>query len=180
MFERYQQKQIRKLLQGGRDKRIENWQCIKSIGLIFVVGTEEYWSLINSFIKSLQRQGKQIHIIGLHPKDYQIDYIFTHTETIICNAKDDFTFLGMPKTGLVEQFTGHHFDLLIDATEQPCFFGKYLTASTDADLKVGYSNNEADNEGSMEMYDLTIKGNGVIDFKIYVEQVVKYLSMIKK
>ncbi len=178
--EKYQQKILCKLLKGGREKRIENWECIKSIGLIFVVGNEGYWDLINRFIKAQQKQGKKIHLIGLHPKDYHIDYIFTHTDTIICNAKDDFTFFGTPKTGLVEQFTDYHLDLLIDATEQPCYFGKYITARTNADLKVGYTNSEADNEGSMDMYDLTIKGNNTIDFKDYIEQVVKYLTMIKK
>lgn len=176
----YQQHYLRNIMQSSRDKRIENWENIKTIGIVFVVGSSEQWNLLNRFISAQKKQGKQIFIIGFHPKDYKIDYIFTHTETTICHEKEDFTFLGMPKTGLADQFTSHHFDLLIDATEQPCFFGKLITASADADLKVGYSNSEADNEGPMEMYDLTIQGNQEIDFQDYMEQIVKYLSMIKK
>ena len=32
----------------------------------------------------------------------------------------------------------------------------------------------------MEMYDLAIQGNDVMDFKDYIEQIVKYLTMIHK
>lgn len=178
--EKYQQKQLRKMMQVPRDKCIANWESIKTIGLIFVVGHEEYWNLINRFITAQKKQGKQIYIIGLHPKDYQINYIFTYTETIICNEKEDFNFFGLPKTVQVEQFTERHYDLLIDITEQPCFFGKLITANSNADLKVGYSNSEIGDEGNMEMYDLTIQGNEKMDFKDYIEQIVKYLTMIKK
>lgn len=176
----YQQRQMRMLLQNPRDKRIENWENIKTIGLIFIVGSAERWDLIHRFISAQEKNGKKIFIIGLHPSNYKIDYIFTHTETTICQQKEDFNFWGIPKAGLIDHFASHHFDLLIDSTEQPCFFGKYITASTEADLKVGYNNSEVDDEGEMEMYDLTIQGNQKMDFQDYLEQIVKYLTMVRK
>ena len=61
------------------------------------------------------------------------------------------------------------------------FFGKYVSALADANLKVGYSNSNAeDDEGIMDMYDLAIQGNEPLDFKDYIEQIVKYLNMIQK
>lgn len=177
---KYQYRQLRKMMLSRRDKRIENWEQIRTIGLVFVVGSEEQWNLLNRFISTQKQNGKHIVIIGYHPKDLAINYIFTHTETTICHEKEDFTFFGLPKEGVVDHFTGLHYDLLVDATEQPCFFGKYLTACADADLKVGYTNSETDDEGPMEMYDLTIQGNEKIDFENYMEQIVKYLTMIKK
>lgn len=176
----YQQRLLHNILKTQRDKRIENWEYIHSIGLVFIVGDSEQWNLINKFITTQKKQNKEIHIIGLHKKDYQIDYIFTHTDTIICHEKEDLNFFGIPKNEIINNFRKRHFDLLIDATQQPCFFGKYITTVTEADLKVGYSNSEATDEGLMEMYDLTIQGNQEMDFKDYIEQTVKYLAMIHK
>lgn len=176
----YQQRQLRDLMQKHRSKCIANWDDIKTIGLVFTVGHEEHWNNINRFISFVKKLGKQIYIIGFHPKDFQINYIFTYTETTICHEKDDFNFFGMPKAGLVENFIDRHFDLLIDATEQPDYFGKYITAGSDADLRVGYSDTETPDEGSMEMYDLTIQGNETLNFNDYIDQIVKYLTMIRK
>ena len=76
---------------------------------------------------------------------------------------------------------GRHYDLVIDTTIQPDFFGKYVTAMCDANLKVGYSNTESDeDEGVMDMYDMSIKGSEEMDFKDYIEQIVKYLTMVQK
>lgn len=175
-----QQRHLRHLMQRPRSKSIANWDDIKTIGLVFTVGEEEQWDSINQFISTVKKLGKQIHIIGFHPKNLQINYIFTHTETTICHEKDDFNFLGMPKTGLVENFIDKHFDLLIDATVQPNFFGKYISADTNADLRVAYTNSQTPDEGSMEMYDLTIQGNKTLNFNVYINQIVKYLTMIRK
>ena len=67
------------------------------------------------------------------------------------------------------------------STRQPDFFGKYITAASDANIKVGYTNTESDeDEGLMDMYDLAIQGKETMDFKDYIEQIVKYLMMIQK
>lgn len=180
IIKKYQQKQLFKLKNTARDKCIINWNDIKSIGLIFIVGTSEQWNIINRFISVLAKQGKQVYLIGLHPKGFNIDYIFTHTDTAICKEKEDFNLLGMPKPGLIEPFISRHFDLVIDATVQPCFFGKLVSAASSAPLKVAYSSSETTDEGIMDIYDLIIKGSEAINFKDYIEQIVKYLSMIKK
>ena len=180
-FKKYQQRQLRNLMERKRDKRIDNWEQIKTIGIIFTVGDAERWSLIHRFISAQESQGKTISLIGFHPDKYEINYIFSHTRTTICHEKEDFNYMGLPKEGVVDTFTQQHYDLIIDTTEQPNFFGKYITALTDANLKVGYSNSQAEHdEGNMEMYDLAIQGNDVMDFKDYIEQIVKYLTMIHK
>ena len=79
--------------------------------------------------------------------------IFSHTKTTICHEKDDFTRLGLPKEGVIDSFINRHYDIIIDTTEQPDFFGKYITAASDANIKVGYTNTESDeDEGLMDMY----------------------------
>ncbi len=181
IIKKYQQRQLRNLLQKPRYKRIDNWEKVKTIGLIFTVGDAERWNLIHRFITAQESHGKEIYLIGWQAKNYQIDYIFSHTKTTICHEKDDFTRLGLPKVGVIDSFINRHYDIIIDTTEQPDFFGKYITAASDANIKVGYTNTESDeDEGLMDMYDLAIQGKETMDFKDYIEQIVKYLMMIQK
>ncbi len=181
IFKKYQQRQLRNLLNRPRDKRIDNWEEIKTIGLIFTVGDAERWNLIHRFITAQENQGKKIFLIGFQADKYEINYIFSHTRTTICHEKEDFNYAGLPKEGIVDTFVQQHYDLIIDTTVQPDFFGKYITALCEANLKVGYSNSQSESdEGNMDMYDLAIQGNDVMDFKDYIEQIVKYLNMIHK
>ena len=181
IIKKYQQRQLRSLLSAPRDKRIDNWENIKTIGLIFTVANAERWNLIHRFIAAQEKQGKEIYLIGFQANKYEIDYIFSHTHTTICHEKEDFTHLGLPKDGVTDPFLNRHYDLVIDTTIQPDFFGKYITASADANLKVGYTNPQSQqDEGLMDMYDLAIQGNAEMDFKDYIEQIVKYLNMIQK
>lgn len=178
---KYQERTMRNLMERPRDKRIETWDNIKTIGLIFTVGSADQWNLIHRFVAAQEARGKEVHLIGFQADKYEINYIFSHTRTIICHEKEDFNYFGLPKEGVIDGFTGRHFDLVIDATTQPDFFGKYVTLSTNADLKVGYSNSESEvDEGEMGMYDLAIQGKEEMDFRDYIEQTVKYLSMVKK
>ncbi|MCR4817304.1 MAG: hypothetical protein K5842_09030 [Bacteroidales bacterium] len=178
---KYQQRHLRNLITEEREKRIDNWNDIKTIGLIFTVGDAEHWNLIHRFVTAQESHGKEVHLIGFQADKYEINYIFSHTRTIICHEKEDFNYFGIPKEGVVEGFTSEHFDLVIDTTVQPDFFGKYVTALSNANLKVGYSHTDSDkNEGSMEMYDMAIQSQEPLDLKNYIEQIVKYLMMVKK
>ncbi|MCR4827945.1 MAG: hypothetical protein K5864_00605 [Bacteroidales bacterium] len=177
----HQKRHLRDLMEKQRDKRIENWENIKTIGMIFTVGDAQRWNLIQRFITAQEKEKKEVYLIGFQEQGYEIDYIFSHTKTTIVHEKEDLNFFRLPKEGVVDTFVDHHYDLLIDTTEQPNFFGKYMTVHSDADLKVGYHNLDADyDEGNMEMYDLAIQGHGVVEFKDYIEQIVRYLRMIQK
>ena len=181
IIKKYQQRQLRNLLETPRDKRIDNWEQIKTIGLIFTVGDSERWNLIHRFITAQESHGKEVYLIGYQAKNYEIDYIFSHTKTTICHEKEDFNYVGLPKEGVIDGFVNRHYDIIIDTTEQPNFFGKYVTAKCEANLKVGYTNTEAEkDEGVMDMYDLAIQGKEAMDFRDYIEQTVKYLMMIQK
>ena len=183
MFEfiinKLQQRQLRSLTGRQRDKRIDNWEQIKTIGLIFTVGNANHWNLIQRFVTTQENRGKEVYLIGFQADKYEIDYIFSHTRTIICHEKADFNRIGLPKEGVVDGFTDKHFDLLIDSTMQPNFFDRYLTAMSDANLRVAYTSNEVD-DSELCMYDLIIHGGEEFDFRDYIEQIVKYLMMVQK
>ena len=177
---KYQQRLLRRLQEQPREKCIHSWENVKQIGLIFTVGDAGLWNLIHRFITAQQNQGKEVHIIGYHRSGYEINYIFSHTQTTICHEKDDLNFFRVPKDGVIEQFNDRHYDLLIDASEPDSFFGQYITALNTADLKVGYHLGNTTPTHPSTLYDMVIEGNDEMDFKEYIEQIVKYLTMVKK
>lgn len=170
---------LRQMSRDPRDKKIENIQQVKSIGVIFTLSDENEWNLIYHFAQLMEQQGKKVDMIGLHPSGNQLDFIITHAKTIICREKDDLNFWGIPREDVISRFINNHFDLLIDTTDQPNFFGQYVALKSDADLKITYTD-EVEATYNENIFDVMIKGEGPLSMRDYLNQVVHYLSMIKK
>lgn len=172
---------IKQMKSEPREKKIENIEQIKNIGLIFRVADEYDWNVIYHFIKVMEGQKKNVSVVGLQEADTELTYIITHSNTIICHEKEDINFWGVPKDEKVNSFTQQHFDLLIDTTEQPDFFGQYLTMKSEADLRVARidtSDEESLNSG--DIYDMMIRNEGPLDMKEYLNNVINYLSVVQK
>ena len=174
-----QERLLRRLEHVERNKKIENIANIKTIGLIFHVGDENHWNLLYHFAKLMENDGKQIFMIGFHDAEPELDYIITHSNTILCKEKEDFDYWGLPKGDVSNKFVAQHYDILIDTTDEPNFFGQYLALKCDADLKICYaSDNDIEDNG--RVFDMMIRGEGSLDLREYLNHVVKYLKMIKK
>ena len=172
---------IRQMKQEERERKIENISQINEIGVIFRVGGEYEWNVLYHFVKAMENQKKHVSMIGLQEEGTEINYIITHSQTIICHEKEDFNFWGVPKTDVIEDFTEKHYDLLIDTTQQPDFFGQYLSLKSEADLKVAYiDTTDADAEKTTALYDLMIHGDKEMEIKEYLSNIINYLSMIQK
>lgn len=185
MFEKIKQFQQNRIVKGlsrnAREKRIANIADLKLIGLVFEVGSEQDWNAIYRFVKAMEHDGKKVILIGFHPEDLELSYIFTHQQTTICHEKEDFNFWGLPKDDVIDDFIGRHYDILIDTTDQPNFFGKYISLRAEADLKITYVNDNAEEAETTEsIFDLLIHGEQPIEIETYLAEVVKYLGMIKK
>lgn len=179
-FKEWQRKRIFNQMKAvRRSKKIINIDDVHTIGIVFTVGEESHWSLLYHFAKLMEELGKKVMMVGLQEAETQLDYIITHSQTIICREKEDLDKLGLPKVGTVERFTNQHFDLLIDTTEEPDNFAQFISLKTLADLKVTYSDNEAE-ENTDDIFDLIIRGEGPINLREYLNHVVQYLKMIQK
>ncbi|KWW29127.1 MAG: hypothetical protein AUK63_1683 [bacterium P3] len=170
---------IKQLARTTRDKKIENIERLKDIGIVFTINGEQEWNLIYHFAQLMEQKGKRVVMVGLHPDNVQINFIVTHAQTIICREKDDLNFWGIPKNEVIARFTDQHFDVLIDTTDQPNFFGQYVALRSNADLKVTYTD-EVEATMNDNIFDMMIKGDGPIDLRDYLNQVVHYLKMVKK
>jgi len=178
-----QAKTLKRLCTTPRTKRIENWSCIKTIGIIFNVGNEYDWNTLYNFVKEQERENKTVWLIGFQRNKMVINYIFTHPRITICHEKEDFDFFKMPKKEAVEGFAGHHYDLLIDATATPNFYAQYMAAITNADLKVTSQqsmDSTADGHTATLPFDLMIRTSTPMQLSCFFEELVRYLSMIRK
>ena len=170
---------IRQMAGEQRDKRIVNLAQVRNIGIVFTLNSEHEWNLLYHFAQLMEEMGKKVVMIGLHPSNLQISFIVTHAQTIICRESDDMNWWGIPKDDVIGRFTDQHLDVLIDTTDQPNFFGQYVALKSDADLKVTYTD-EVETTRNDNIYDMMIKGDGPLDMRDYLNQVVHYLKMVKK
>jgi hypothetical protein len=166
---------IRDLKAAPREKRIDNIEEVKSIGVICRLDTEQNWNILYHFAKVMENQGKKVHIIALQDDD--ITFVVTHQTTTICRAKTDINFWGLPSNGAIEGFTSRHYDLLIDTIGDENFFSQYIALRTDASLKIVYA---TPTEDPTEVFDLILRGDGRVELKSFFNNIIEYLSMIKK
>ncbi|MBR1550659.1 MAG: hypothetical protein IJ634_08510 [Bacteroidales bacterium] len=166
---------IRDLKAAPRDKRIENIQEIKTIGVICRLDNEQNWNILNHFAKVMENQGKKVHIIAIQEQD--INFVVTHQATTICRSKTDINFWGLPAWNSIQDFASNTYDLLIDTIGEENFFSQYLALRTPASLKVVYATPAED---PTEIFDLIIRGDGRVELKNFFNNVIEYLGMIKK
>lgn len=168
---------IRDLKAAPREKKIENIDDIHSIGVICRLGDEQHWNILHHFTKVMENQGKQVHIIALLQKDQELSFVITHQATHIVRSKTDLNFWGLPSYESIKPFVEQQYDLLIDTIGEENFFSQYVALRTTASLKVVYA---TPTEDPSDTFDLIIRGDGQVELKGFFNNVIEYLSMIKK
>ena len=168
---------IRDLKNAPREKKIDNIEEVKCIGVICHLRDEQHWNILHHFAKVMESKGKTVHIIALQGKDQNLNFVITHQATYKCRLGADFNMWGLPNEDSIRPFISQHYDLLIDTIGEGDFFSQYIALRTDASLKVVYA---TPTEDPSEVYDLIIRGDGQIELKGFFNNIIEYLSMIKK
>lgn len=168
---------VRDLKNAPRDKKIDNIEEVKNIGVICRLDSEQNWNILHHFAKVMENQGKHVSFIALLPKDQEINFVITHQGTHIVRTKTDINFWGLPSDESIRPFVEQSYDLLIDTIGEENFFSQYIALRTTANLKVVYA---TPTEDPTEVYDLIIRGDGQVELKGFFNNIIEYLSMIKK
>ncbi len=168
---------IKELKNTPRDKKIENIEEIKTIGVICRLTDEANWNILHHFAKVMEGQGKSVHIIALQQKDQELNFVITHQSTYKCRLGTDVNFWGLPNANAIEPFICRPYDLLIDTIGEQNFFSQYIALRTQANLKVVYA---TPSEDPTEVFDLIIRGDGQVELRGFFNNIIEYLSMIKK
>lgn len=168
---------IRDLKAAPREKKIDNIEEVHTIGVICRLSDEASWNILHHFAKVMENQGKTVHIMALLDSGQDLNFVITHQNTYICRTKSDFNVWGLPSDDSIEPFVSRHYDLLIDTIGDENFFAQYVALRTQANLKVAYA---TPSEDPTEVFDLIIRGDGHVELKGFFNNIIEYLSMIKK
>lgn len=181
-FKKIKQKYLLKSLRGRKHlKEIKNMDQVRTIGIVFHLGDELSWKYLYAIVMELERSNRRVHMICDQENGQELTYIITHSQTTICHDKEDFDMWGVPHESATESFLTRKYDVLIDATGGDSFFSQYMVLKADADLNITYiDDSDKPSESVMEMYDMTIHGNGPIDLPAFFENVCNYLQMVRK
>ena len=172
---------LKKLGKMPRRKQIANWKEVETIGIVFEMGSEADWNVIMEFCGEMKKQGKMVNLIGLQPKKLEMSYIIAMERTLICREKEDTNLWGNPKDKVIADFVDKNYDVLIDMTRYPNYFGQYISLRGKAKLKIVQIDKLVEKSDAVATaYDMIIESEGEMKAKDYLSQVVNYLSMIKK
>lgn len=147
-----------------RKKQFYNWNNIQKIALI--IGNQDVInkSLLDTFIEQLQTY-TEVFFIETNSKTPS--YSDWH-----CFAKENKSALGLPKKVMVDALQNKKFDLVIDAAKGYEIYSAAIAAYIHAPLNCGTQN-------WFEQHDLIIHRTENQDLLPYLNEVVKYLKMIK-
>ena len=172
-----QKRVLRRLTSVKRSRKLTNMDQVKSIALVFTVGNERSWKVINEYITRMERAGKHVYAVGYQSKDTSLDYIITHTKCTICHEKDDFNIWGIPKEEVIEPFVKRKYDLLMDTTVERTFWSLYMSARSAARIKVSHCQPEEEGRHK-EIYDLEIKDSEAYRVSEFMEETARCLDMM--
>lgn len=181
-FKKIKQRYLLKSLKDKEHlKEIKNMDEVRTIGIVFHIGDELSWKYLYAIVMELERSGRRVHMICDQVSGQELTYIITHSGTTICHEKEDFDGWGVPHESATDNFLSRKYDVLIDTTGGDSFFSQYIVLKTNADLNITYiDDSDESNPNVIDLYDMTIHGNGPIDLPAFFENVCNYLQMVRK
>jgi hypothetical protein len=130
------EKKINRLL---KEKNIkispQSWNHINTIGVIGVVDSAEQFQSYIQMFEELQSDGKQVKML-IYSTLKKNDFNSNNSSISIC-TKDDFTFIFIPKSEIIEQFISNSFDMLLDLNLYVEFPMRSVSLLSNASFKVG-------------------------------------------
>lgn len=157
----------------SRNKQPVNLSNAGSIGIIYLLSSEEEYNRVSLFTKSLQDQGKKVHVIGLyHYNRVPVFYIPKLSYDLLLPKDVDIFF--KPSAPFVRQFINEEFDMLIDLSSPDNFTLNYIASLSKAHFKIGRKIDDRPLP-----YDLMIDTSEEISSQELINQIVHYTSNLE-
>ncbi len=144
-------------------------QTAKEIGIIFYPRTPDDTNVINQFAAYLKDQKKKVNILAFYnSKKTALNFNFPYFN------RKDVNWHFEPMSQNVTDFIQKKFDILINLVTTDCPPLEYVSALSNARFRIGrYEDN------NLHCADMFIDTQGQDDVTYLVEQVKRYLHMIK-
>lgn len=157
----------------SRVKRPVNLKNADSIGIIYLLSDEEEYNRVTNFTKTLQDQGKKVHVIGLyHYNRIPVFYIPKLSYDLLLPKDVDMFF--RPTAAFVSRFLSEPFDMLIDLSSPDNFTLHYIASLSVAGFKIG---RKIDDRALP--YDIMIDTGPETSSQELIDQIVHYTSNLE-
>jgi hypothetical protein len=147
-----------------RKKKFLSWEKIEKIALIIDKNTHLNKSILDKFVEETKKYIQVFYI--------EIDSKGPTYHDWKCFSKKDRSFFHLPKKKLESELKHKQFDVIINTCNENNLFSASLCSSLSAYLKCGRDNDH-------NVSDLVIKKAETSDLIGYLNDVIKYLKMIK-
>lgn len=148
----------------ARQKKFLPWDKIEKIALIIDKDNSLNKSALDKFVEETK---KYIQVFYIEISSKQPTY-----HDWKCFSKKDTSLLHLPKKNLESQLKHKQFDVVINTCSEKNLFSASLCSSLSAYLKCSMSNDH-------NVSDLIIKKTEPFDVISYLNDVIKYLKMIR-
>ncbi len=167
---RYLHKEV---LKTSRNKQPVNLTNAGSIGIIYLLSSEDEYNRVTAFTKQLQDRGKKVHVIGLYSVN-RIPVFYIPKLSYDLLLPKDIDLLFRPKAQFVSQFINEEFDMLIDLSGPDNFTLHYISYLSRARFKIGRKFDDRPLP-----YDLMIDTREEISSQELIDQIIHYTADIE-
>ncbi len=158
--------------QAARQVRFPHWDGIRRVLVLYDADAEGAAKAIEACRKRLAQEGKEVLCMGVS-KQKEVPAGDSYNWIL---GKKDFTFWLGPRNEVAAQLKEQHFDLLLDLTQTPSLPARYVALLSQADFKVGRTDNAEQTDG---LHDLMIQTEAKADPTFLFEQSIHYLKQIR-
>jgi hypothetical protein len=153
-------------------KTAVNYKNSKKIAVLYKSVSIDPLPEIIDFTNKIRNENKDLYILEYLPKSNKNTFkIWKHTHFYL--LKKNFNFLNIPRSQDMSDFTGKHYDILINLSMDDDLNLHYICSLCRANIKIGLYN-----PVYSDIYDFMIDRKDIYDQDSLIRQVSKYLTMI--
>ena len=157
-----------------RDASFQNYLTAKNIGVIFNASQQETYETAKKYIQILSnKEGIKVNALGFVNSKEVLDF-YKKTNNFDYFSRKNLNWYGKPNNPNTQTFLQTKFDMLIDLSLVEDYPIQYIVALSKASFKVGCVKTNQD------FYDFMIDLGDKSNLKFFIEQLERYLGMIKK
>lgn len=150
-----------------------NLNNVNNIGIAWNASRTEDFTALSRFYQKMKERNIEVSILGYFQGKTLPDQ-YTAIRYLACFKKKDLDLFYRPVVQEVNSFIKNRFDVLININFENLFPLLYVSALSEAGLKIGLYGSEA----ASLPYDLMMELTNSINVENYLEQILYYLEII--
>jgi hypothetical protein len=164
----------KKVARTRRGVSYSNFSNVRRIGIVWDASKPAEFNNLSRFHQKMHELKIEVMILGFYPGKNLPDQ-YTAIRYFSCIKKDEINNFFQPDSSETTSFINTPFDILIDINFDNHFPLQYVTSLSKARFKVGLYDPESKSPAS----DMMIELKKPVDIESYLNQIIRYLEMIK-